>query len=272
MIDFGRRAGVIQRDAHRPDQADGCVQSQVAGAVETDDGDPFSRPDAEGGQRPGSRQDLTPYFAGAARDQLPLHDVEVVHRPGLAPQAGEELLVDGAFRAVHKALVDGIREQAGQELAPVQRVGTQQPVDVVPLELFAFIEIGQEGEQAVEFRPEGFPPGLSVDLGMVRRSSIRPVPLLGQRQPDEHRPGQAQPEVLARPVSHEFHQLARPGQRLGRRGQVEVQPFRLRAEGQAYDGFGHVVHRDDVDRQRRVRRDHAAASRSGTAAAGSRRC
>jgi len=69
VIDFGRWAGVIQRDAHRPDQADGRVQSQVTGAVVTDDGDPFSRQDAEGGKRPGGCQDLTPYFTGAALDQ-----------------------------------------------------------------------------------------------------------------------------------------------------------------------------------------------------------
>ena len=134
VIDLGRRAGVIQRDAHRADQADGGVQGEVAGAVEPDDGDSFSGPDAQRGQRLRRRQDLAPHLVRAPRDHLPLAQYQS-SSSGRVLLPRRKRICSWTVRSERCMKLDRRRTPgSGQELAPVERIGTQQPVDVVALE------------------------------------------------------------------------------------------------------------------------------------------
>ena len=86
----------------------------------------------QGGRR---RQDVPANRVRAAGQDPALHYIVKGYRPASAPEAEENLLVDGPFRPVQETGLDRVGKHAGQELAPLHIVGPQELIDVVPLEI-----------------------------------------------------------------------------------------------------------------------------------------
>ena len=226
LVQLGGRAGGVERHAHGTGQADGHVHGQVAGAVHADQRHPVAGLDAEARERGGRREHLAAHGAPVASHGRRAGDVLVGHRPAPGGQAEQELLVDGPAAAVQEPLGGGVGQQAREIRPPVGLVGAEQPVGVVAAEAAPLGQVGQQGGELAA-PPTRWP------------------------QRDEQRPRQAHVELVGGPAADQAEQLVGPGQRLQRGGQVDGPPGRGRVEGQAHDGVGHPVHRDDVDPQAR---------------------
>ena len=103
LADLRDGRGVVEGHAHRPRQADGRVEREVAAGVQPHQGDPVPAADAQRAQRAGGRDDLAGHLGAAPRADLTVD--RVVHGHGQPPalQPGQDLLVHRAIGPAEEA-------------------------------------------------------------------------------------------------------------------------------------------------------------------------
>ncbi len=107
-VEVGGRAGIVERQTDRADQADGDVEDEIARAVQADQGDAVAALDSQRAQRIRGREHIAPHLSRAVPDDLTLDNVVVSYAAVRAPQAINDLLVHGAVRTVHEALKSSV--------------------------------------------------------------------------------------------------------------------------------------------------------------------